>query len=264
MICPIARGYLTKGYRPKGDPEHYGVDVGWISYAITDPEIFSWNDGVVMESTFDTKGGGNVVAIKHFGNDHEYYLTRYVHLKSRKVEKGDLVRGGQVIGIGGRTGTASGLHLHFEIWRCPNTFTYETISNSNRRSYAINPLDMVNWFGVNPNGKGETLIYGVDKSKLPIARTEANRLHMRIAPNTNAMSVGFMPRSLFCLGETTLANGHKWAIMLFENQVVYSSMNWTDIDGGTQIIEIVKPIDETVENDDYVISIKATPKETNK
>jgi len=267
MRCPLDVGYLTVGYRPITNRNHFAVDIGWTSRGIKDPDVFSWNDGVVVESTFDTRlGGGNVIAIKHYANEREHYITRYVHLKERKLDVGQMVRSGQVIGIGGNTGISSGPHLHFEIWRCPNSFKYVTLVPSQRALYAINPLDNANWLGINGNNKGVPLVYGVDTSLLPTARTNSTILHMRALPNPNSPSLGFMPSKLPCLAETTRANGFEWVVMNYEGKTVYSATNWVDVNGGTQIIEIVKPlpIDETITNDDYTINIKATPIEKGK
>lgn len=56
-------------------------------------------------------GLGNAVFLDH-GNG---YVTRYGHLKSYAVEKGQQVERGQVIGKMGNTGKSTGPHLHFTI-----------------------------------------------------------------------------------------------------------------------------------------------------
>lgn len=54
---------------------------------------------------------GNQVVLRHA--DGMY--SQYAHMSRIKVSSGDSVRGGQVIGLSGATGNASGPHLHMEI-----------------------------------------------------------------------------------------------------------------------------------------------------
>ncbi|MFB1017490.1 MAG: M23 family metallopeptidase, partial [Burkholderiaceae bacterium] len=55
---------------------------------------------------------GNMVEIDH-GND---IVTRYAHTSRMLVKVGDLIKGGQKIGLIGSTGRSTGPHLHFEVW----------------------------------------------------------------------------------------------------------------------------------------------------
>ena len=57
-------------------------------------------------------GFGNVVWIEHRDN----LLTIYAHLSEIRVNRGDPVDGREVVGLAGSTGTATGAHLHFEVW----------------------------------------------------------------------------------------------------------------------------------------------------
>lgn len=56
---------------------------------------------------------GLCVIVSHGSN----VRTLYAHLSRIDVRAGDRVRGQQVIGAVGRTGNATGPHLHFEVWR---------------------------------------------------------------------------------------------------------------------------------------------------
>ncbi len=57
------------------------------------------------------RGYGKVIILDH-GNR---IYTVYAHLSSINCRKGDYVEREKVIGRGGRTGNATGSHLHFEI-----------------------------------------------------------------------------------------------------------------------------------------------------
>ncbi len=56
---------------------------------------------------------GNVVAIRHAGT----FVTVYAHNEANLVAPGDWVSRGQIIARVGRTGNATGPHLHFEVRR---------------------------------------------------------------------------------------------------------------------------------------------------
>ena len=58
-------------------------------------------------------GYGLIVVISH-GDTHE---TRYAHLSEVLVKPGQEIKQGNVIGLVGSTGLATGPHLHFEIWQ---------------------------------------------------------------------------------------------------------------------------------------------------
>ncbi|SHJ78325.1 Murein DD-endopeptidase MepM and murein hydrolase activator NlpD, contain LysM domain [Anaerobranca californiensis DSM 14826] len=87
---------------------HTGVDIA--SSAGT--PIYAAAGGRVVASG-DRGNYGNLIIIDH-GNG---YTTYYAHLQSMSVKVGDRVSQGQIIGRMGRTGLATGVHLHFEIRR---------------------------------------------------------------------------------------------------------------------------------------------------
>jgi murein DD-endopeptidase MepM/ murein hydrolase activator NlpD len=60
-------------------------------------------------------GGGNTIKIKHAGN----LQTGYLHLKSfaKGIRVGTKVSQGQLIGYVGSTGTSTGPHLDYRIWK---------------------------------------------------------------------------------------------------------------------------------------------------
>ncbi|MBK7171021.1 MAG: M23 family metallopeptidase [Gammaproteobacteria bacterium] len=109
---PIASGYLSSRFGTRADPFdgraawHKGVD--FTARAGTD--VLAVAPGVVTWAGYD-KDYGNLVEIRH----SDGYRTRYAHNSEYLVKPGDLIRKGQVIAKVGRSGRATGAHLHFEV-----------------------------------------------------------------------------------------------------------------------------------------------------
>ena len=73
--------------------------------------VYVTGDGVVEKVDYGFTGYGNEIIINHgFG-----YKTRYAHLSRIDVAKGMKVLRGDQIGAVGRTGKATGPHLHYEV-----------------------------------------------------------------------------------------------------------------------------------------------------
>ena len=73
--------------------------------------IYATGDGVVTRVEINKSGYGNNIVV-----DHGYgYKTRYAHLHSFSVKKGDKVKRGQEIGKMGNTGKSTAPHLHYEV-----------------------------------------------------------------------------------------------------------------------------------------------------
>jgi len=87
---------------------HHGIDLR----APLGTEVRTMAPGRVRFAGWMT-GYGNIVWIDHRGD----LLTAYAHLSEILVSEGSTVEHGQVIGLSGNTGTSSGPHLHFEVWK---------------------------------------------------------------------------------------------------------------------------------------------------
>ena len=90
-----------------GSTNHKGTDIGRVGY--TSP-IYASKSGTVIVSQYSSSYGNYVVISHGSGN-----TTLYAHMSSRKVEVGQYVNQGDVIGITGSTGNSTGPHLHFEV-----------------------------------------------------------------------------------------------------------------------------------------------------
>jgi murein DD-endopeptidase MepM/ murein hydrolase activator NlpD len=99
-------GHLTSGFGPRKGRMHYGVD---LKLETGDP-VKSAFAGMVRISKYNNTFG-HVVVVRHFNG----LETLYAHLSERKVEPGQQVEAGDIIGAGGNTGRSYGSHLHFEV-----------------------------------------------------------------------------------------------------------------------------------------------------
>lgn len=88
---------------------HTGVDYA----APTGTPVMSIGDGTVLSAGWGNGGAGNMVKIRH----NSVYTTAYLHLSKMAVKAGQRVSQGQVIGYVGMTGTATGPHLDFRVWK---------------------------------------------------------------------------------------------------------------------------------------------------
>jgi murein DD-endopeptidase MepM/ murein hydrolase activator NlpD len=104
---PQRMATMTSGFgAPRGEVRHQGIDL-------------SAPQGTAVRATAPGRvdiahrmgGWGRVVLLDH----GDGWQTRYAHLKRIKVKEGDRVDRGSVIGTVGKTGNASGFHLHYEV-----------------------------------------------------------------------------------------------------------------------------------------------------
>lgn len=99
---------LTQKFKPPKNPRHKGVDLAGKS----GQPIYAVRPGKVVYAGQKFRGYGKMLLIEHDG----VWTTLYSHLSQYKVKSGDTVSQGQIVGLMGRTGRASGVHLHFEIY----------------------------------------------------------------------------------------------------------------------------------------------------
>lgn len=85
---------------------HSGIDLA----ASAGTEVHAAAGGVVSMG-YDSRGAGNFVSVAADARTR----ILYCHLSAFRVRPGDVVVPGQVIGLVGATGLATGPHVHFEI-----------------------------------------------------------------------------------------------------------------------------------------------------
>ena len=91
-------------------------------------EIKYYDDNGILIGTrkYCNDGVGNAVIIKHSNNS----FSQYCHLQTIKVEEGQDVSQGDVIGTVGSTGESSGPHLHFSLSTSDNPFGTTRYNNN--------------------------------------------------------------------------------------------------------------------------------------
>lgn len=107
----LLRGHIGKyggRYHPVYGGRHFHQGVDLASRKGTD--IYATADGRVVSTGYDGGYGISVLV------DHGYgYKTRYAHLTKSLVTKGQQLKRGELLGLMGSTGTATGVHLHYEV-----------------------------------------------------------------------------------------------------------------------------------------------------
>ncbi|RME60274.1 MAG: M23 family metallopeptidase [Candidatus Dadabacteria bacterium] len=104
LLWPLKSYVITSAFKRRGRRFHTGIDIdGYLGQ-----DVYSAVNGEVWYTGYK-RGYGRVVVIKH----RNLYLL-YAHLLRVKVWSGEQVRKGEVIAEVGKSGNATGSHLHFE------------------------------------------------------------------------------------------------------------------------------------------------------
>lgn len=105
--CPLENTRITSNFGMRSYRWHYGTD---LKCNIGDPVKAAF-DGIIRITQYDGGGYGNYVLIRHTNG----LETLYGHLSATHVKVGQVVKAGEVIGLGGNTGRSTGPHLHYEV-----------------------------------------------------------------------------------------------------------------------------------------------------
>ena len=117
--------YISSPYAYRWGTLHDGMDIAGAGYG---SPIYASNNGIVVASTYKYDNGQYIVI-----NHNNGYYTMYAHLAERYVSVGQEVSIGDTIGAMGQTGAATGVHLHFSLWR---GYPYS------RGSSSMNPMSL--------------------------------------------------------------------------------------------------------------------------
>jgi murein DD-endopeptidase MepM/ murein hydrolase activator NlpD len=101
-------GQITSNFGWRNGRQHKGIDIWSVKKAKA--EICASLSGVVIQAGY-SGSYGNLVVIDHGSG----WVTYYAHLSQILVSKGQRIETGNVLGMMGQTGRATGYHLHFEV-----------------------------------------------------------------------------------------------------------------------------------------------------
>lgn len=108
FVWPV-QGTVTRGFKQGGKHRHDGIDIA----ARKGTPIVAVASGKVIFSDWGPGGYGRIVILRHAAD----LVTVYAHNHQNLVKAGQQVRRGDRIATVGRSGRATGYHLHFEIRR---------------------------------------------------------------------------------------------------------------------------------------------------
>ncbi len=106
FVMPTPNTRVTSKFGYRWRRMHKGLD---IKVNVGDP-IVSAFDGKVRVVRYEKRGYGKYIVIRHYNG----LETIYGHLSDQLVVENQVVKAGEVIGLGGNTGRSTGSHLHFE------------------------------------------------------------------------------------------------------------------------------------------------------
>ena len=114
-------GRVTSEFGPRWGRFHNGIDIDLEK----GDHVYATFEGRVRFARY-YGGYGNVIIIRHYNG----LETTYAHLSKILVKPNDMVKPGDLIGLGGNTGRSTGSHLHFEV---------------RYKGHPINPREMIDF-----------------------------------------------------------------------------------------------------------------------
>lgn len=157
-FCFPVRNIITSpyGWRAKWDRPHRGVDI----LLHTGDPVRACFSGVVRIAR-PMGGYGNLVVLRHKNGIESVYG----HLSKILVKPRQIVKAGDIIGLGGNTGRSTGPHLHFEVRFQYEPFDPEWILDFKTYSLRTRRLHLdKTYFGISRPRNNKTPIFKADKS----------------------------------------------------------------------------------------------------
>jgi murein DD-endopeptidase MepM/ murein hydrolase activator NlpD len=171
---PLRNAWITSRFGPRdfggfvvidGEEIHDGLDMatrcgdkvraahaGTVLYAGRNFDVFLgyWGKADRIYARYEQRGTVRSLPIVVVVDDGNGYRSLYVHLSKAMVEAGNVVEAGEIIGLEGATGYATGCHLHYGLIRMDGPWQ-PVVPNLLRFGYPslvrerVNPIRILPW-----------------------------------------------------------------------------------------------------------------------
>ena len=233
--CPCDDCWLSQGYKSS----HKANDLGFLDKYGANRPVRAWKSGTVVaagqitETINGKKYYPTVVVLMHEDVDC-VWITRYWHLVkgSCKVKVGDTVTQGQTIGTRGNTGLSHGVHLHFEIWKCPLGYKYKA---SDYGKYTVDPMKHTYLFeGQVMKGSPIYPAIPIEKPN-PLERDTAvhqveviaDSLRIRQTPSLKGTQLFIASKGIYNVSQAKEADGYVWYEIDTDCWIATNEGSWT-------------------------------------
>lgn len=199
------KNYVTSPFGQRRNYWHFGTDIK-VNYRDT---IRCALDGIVRIVTNDRYGYGKVVVVRH----HYGLETLYGHMSKTCAKNNQEIKSGDVIGLGGRTGRATGHHLHFEIRFCGEPFDPAEVLNYENYTLQSDTLILTRNTFSYLTGLRETVFHTIRKGDYlgKIARKYGTSIRSLCALN------GISRKSILRIGNRILVRKKKEPELILNN-----------------------------------------------
>lgn len=228
--CPCDDSWISQGYKKN----HKAIDLGFLTTYGDKRPVKAWKSGVVIATGTDSAGGVYVV-LQH-DDDSNRWISRYWHFVkgSVVVKKGQQVKQGDKLGTRGNTGISTGVHLHFELWKCPKGYSYKS---SDYSKYAVDPTKYTYLFE-NQVMKGSPILPNKPQEyvePLPVARDDkthqveviADQLRIRETPSLNSNQLFIAKQGIYNVYNNKESDGYVWYEIETDRWIATLEGEWT-------------------------------------
>jgi hypothetical protein len=247
----ITTYFLEEEYKKQFGEDHYAIDMAYQNKHFSGVRyIYAVADGVIAAVQKSDGKTANAIRIEHEDIIPDKLVnTRYYHLASIAdgIKKGKKVKKGEIIGVEGKTGYATGSHLHFEFWICPKgyKFNYRDVAK-----YAVDPLKYLYLHEGqacvhDPLGLVQTLPE-METTKLPEGSTfeclKSNGLNYRTSPEiVSSNRCGLLPAGTYEAIETYVDSEYTWVHFIKDGKEY-----WATIYEGLSVLHLPMDKDEKI------------------